>query len=768
MSLMRYNPNANLTLEPMKKPTTYSKTFIFIITFLLLSCGMVAQTLNRPTPIRNPNFGGSGAGWTAACASASFNEYFVNFTWSGTPNVNSDNTFVLELSDATGNFTNPTALTTITDKNNSNDFNIQFSLPSNTRGNGYKLRVKSTSPVLFSPETIAYNMYYINYRNPIRITENGSGIIGNGKIAICDGGTAVIAVDNVPNAETYQYIWRRSSTVLPDKSASITVSNNGMYSVEIDYGNVCSGSAGTLSNLITVEGGTKLGVAINTPTTTEFCAGETAAPLEATINNPDLFYTWYKNNIEVNARTRGQFSYTIDTNLADFNGDYTVKIEGDGICSETTAPITITKIGGFTITETNTLDMVILPGQTKTLEVNTTANSPTYQWFRNGVAISGATNNTYNTTEAGTYYVQVLQSGACAATTNSATTTIVAPTSLELITNYTTGYTDCENSSILLDVNTINAVSAAGIKTDVTADLKENLTYQWKKDGTDVPGATTATISLTEVAENGIYTLEARVASFLMTSNSLPVVLKSNEAVSITASDLTVCNSTETISVSTTNNLTGETFQWLKNGTVINTTDTTLTTSEVGIYQLVISREGCPISSNEITISPFDASLITLDSPEAVVFPEGGSKTITATGGTAYEWKDSSNNLISSSNTVTLTNEGTYVLTAFIDACVVSKEITVTYRDTFRIPNVITVNGDGINDLWLLPNTYSKKDDVNVIIYNSQGVEIFNVTNYQNNWPTSTMVFPSQNLIFYYTIKKGGDILKQGTITVIK
>lgn len=765
---MRYNPNANLTLEHMKKPTTYSKTLVFIITFLVFSCGLVAQTLNTPTPIRNPNFGGSGAGWTAACASASFNEYFVNFTWSANPNVNSDNTFVLELSDATGNFTNPIVLTTVTDRNNSNDFNIQFSLPTNTRGNGYKLRVKSTSPVLFSPETIAYNMYYINYRNPIRITENGSGIIGNGKIAICDGGTAVIAVDNVPNAETYQYIWRRSSTVLPDKGPSITVSQNGMYSVEIDYGNVCSGSAGTLSNLITVEGGTKLGIAINAPTTTAFCAGETAAPLEATINNSDLFYTWYKNNVEVSARTRGQFSYTIDTNLPDFNGDYTVKIEGDGICSETTAPVTITKTGGFTVTETNALDMVILPGQTKTLEVNTTASSPTYQWFRNGTAIAGATNNTYNTTQAGTYYVQVLQRGACAATTNSGTTTIVAPTSLELVTNYTTSYSDCDNSTILLDVNIINAVSSAGIRTDVTADLKDSLSYQWKKDGIDVPGATAATISLTQVTENGVYTLDASIASFLMTSNSLPVVLKSDEVVSITASDLTVCNNTETITVSTTNNLTGETFQWLRNGTVVNTTDTTLATSETGIYQLVISREGCPITSNEITINPFDASLISLDAPEDLVLVEGSSRTVTANGGTAYEWRDESNNVISNSSSVILTNEGTYILTAFIDACVVLKEITVSYRDTFRIPNVITVNGDGINDLWLLPNTYANQDDVRVIIQNTQGTELLNVTNYQNNWPQSSMTFPTQNMIFYYTLQKGNEVVKQGTITVIK
>jgi len=752
----------------MKNPTMYSKHLVLTFALLLFSLGLIAQTLNTPTPIKNPNFGGSGSAWTSACASATFNEYFVNFTWVASPNVNSDNNFVLELSNASGDFTTPTALTTITDKNSNIDFNIKFVLPTNTRGSGYKLRVKSTSPVLYSPATIGYNMYYIDYKSPIRITENGSGVIANGKISVCDGGSAVIAVDNVPNAETYQYIWRKSSTVLAAKGPSITVSDSGMYTVEIDYGQVCSGSAGTLSNLITVEAGTKIGISINTPAQTSFCAGEAAAPLEATLNNAAIFYTWYKDGTVVSPKTQGKFSYNIDTNTADFNGDYTVKIEGDGICSETTTAVAITKTGEFTITENNALDMVILPGQTKSLSITTTANSPTYQWYRNGSAVSGATNNSLSTTQSGVYYVQVTQSGSCAATTNSKNTTIVAPASLELSTNYTTAYENCKNSTIGLDVIAINAVAPNGTKIDVTADLKNTLSYQWKKDGVAVSGGTTSSLNLSDVTENGDYVLEASIDAFSMVSNSLSVVLTTSETLEITASEITICNTTDPISITTTTDVTGETFQWLKNGVSINTTDATLVTTEIGIYQLVISRGGCPVTSNEITIQPFDASLISLDTPTAVVFPEGSSKTITASGGTAYEWTDAANTSMSSTNTVTLTTEGTYMLKAYIDACVVLKEITVTYKDTFRIPNVITVNGDGINDLWLLPNTYSKKADIGVVIYNSQGVEVFNVTDYQNNWPQSTTEFPSQNMVFYYTIKKGSEILKQGTITVIK
>lgn len=751
----------------MKIPTTFTKT-ILLLAVLLVSVGAVAQTLNRPVPIKNPNFGGTGGPWTSACPSISFNEYYVNFTWVANPNVNSDNTFVLELSNGEGDFTNPTALTIVSDKNNDTNFDIRFVLPTTTRGSNYKLRVKSTSPVLFSPETAGFNMYYLDYRNPIRITENGRGVIGNGTISLCNGGTATIAIDNVPNADTYQYIWRRSSTVLPDKGPSITVSQGGMYTVEIDYGPVCSGSAGTLSNMITVEVGTALGVSINAPRQTSFCAGETAAPLEATLANSDVFYTWFKDGNIVSPRTRGNFSFTIDTNLSDFDGDYSVKVEGDGICSETTAPVSISKTGAFTITEENALDMVLLPGETKTLSISTTAVSPTYQWFRNGSPIANAINNSLVISADGAYNVQVSQGGTCAATTNSKITNVVAPERLELAIDYTTQYSDCQNSSIVIAVQTINAISTGGTITNVTTDLRESLNYVWQRDGVDLRSSTTASLSLSDISENGTYNLTATIEGFSTTSNSLNVVLRTDEVLTIAASDLTVCNTTDQITLNTSTDLAGETFQWLRNGAVINSTDASLQTTEIGTYQLLISREGCLVPSNEVIISPFDESLITLDSPEAVVFVEGSSKTITASGGTAYEWTDSTNNIISSSNAVTLTTEGNYTLTAYIDACVVIKSITVTYRDTFRIPNVITVNGDGINDFWFLPNSFSNQPDVNVIIFNDRGEEVFNVTNYQNNWPENNQGFTSQNMIFYYTIKKGGDTLRQGTITVIK
>jgi len=438
------------------------------------------------------------------------------------------------------------------------------------------------------------------------------------------------------------------------------------------------------------------------------------------------------------------------------------------ICTETSPALTISKTGEFTITSIHNLDIVLLPSETKSLGVTTTAASPTYQWYKDGAPITGEISKDYEASEAGEYYVQVTQGGACSSVENSEKTTIVSPTSFEITATYSSEYEECKNSSIVLSIASILAIASDGTKTDVTQDLSAKLEYQWKKDGQNISGATSSSISLTNPSENGNYILEASIEDFNSASEALAVTLKSDENVTIAASNLVACNTSESITISTTTDLNGESFAWFKDGKVINTTATELATNETGVYQLLINRTGCPITSNEITISPLDESLITLDKPENVVFPEGSSETITANGGTSYEWLDADNSILSSSSSITLRDEGTYILKAYIEDCLIIKEIVVTYKDTFKIPNVITVNGDGINDLWLIPNTYSKKPEVNVTIYNEQGVEVLNVNDYQNNWPESSTSFPSQNMIFYYKIKNGGDILKQGTITVIK
>ncbi|MBU2900580.1 gliding motility-associated C-terminal domain-containing protein [Maribacter dokdonensis] len=723
-----------------------------------------AIVLNAPEPADNPNLSGS-TPWTAVCAGNSgFNEYFVNITWIGT--ANAGNEFILELSDATGSFANAQTLQTISDKNTVKDFDTSFAIPTDTRGEGYKMRVRSTDPEKIGNESPAYNMYYMDVTSNLNISEQGDGVPPG---TVCSTGPITLQVDNISNPETYQYIWFRSGTELAGETGhTLNVTQSGMYNVYIDYGPRCTGSGNTDSNIVDVTiGGSGTGIAVTAPSKTALCSTDSET---LTIDQTDASwsYQWFKNDVAILGATAT--SYTVDASVAGFEGDYAIEISSTGICNERSSAITITNADVYTVDVENEINMVLLPTQSQTLSVSTTANTPSYKWFRNGIEIAGETNSAITISQDGEYYAEVTQTGgSCSVSSkNSDVTTVVSPASFEMTINYTNAYTSCESTSTILGVEQINAVATDGTKTDVTSALVDGFTYQWTKDGTAVSGATSSTISLASNAENGTYDLNASVDSFTVDSNSLTVQLLTSETISIASSGTVFCSGGETITLSTSSDLGSSTFEWQLDGTSVNTTDTSLTVSTAGSYRLAVNRDGCALLSNEIVISPLDENLITLDPGTEIVMPEGTTKLVTASGGTAYRWLDANAVEIGNVDSITFTEAGSYTLIASIDNCEIIRQVEVSYLDTFKVPNVITVNGDGINDQWVIPNSYSNKADVNIIIYNEQGQEIVNEFDYKNNWPQSTTAFTKQNMVFYYKIRNASEVLKQGTITVIR
>ncbi|HBU79384.1 MAG TPA: hypothetical protein DEF18_14895, partial [Muricauda sp.] len=527
--------------------------------------------------------------------------------------------------------------------------------------------------------------------------------------------------------------------------------------------------ANTMSNYIEISTGSSAGLAINGASSISLCPGETHL-LQANISGEGLTYKWYKDGAVVSGPTVDASSFTVDAGTSGFEGSYKVEISGSGVCTELSAPVTVSNSSSFEITLDNEENIVLLPAQTKTLSVTTSASNASYQWYKNGVAITDATSNTLNVDTIGEYYVTVTDSGgSCApAPIASATTKVVSPQSFEFVVDYIGTYGSCESVDATLSLTTINAVSSNGSKTDVTTDLQNSFDYQWKLNGSNIAAETAKTITVSNQEENGAYTLIGTLDAFQATSNTLQVKLASKETLQITANGTVFCDGGEPIVLESTTDLTNESFEWKKDGTVVNTSSQNLTVSGPGVYQLVITSNDCPLVSNQVTITAFDESLLVLDKSKDLIIIEGETETLTASGADSYEWYDAGNNLISSNSYYDFTEEGEYLLIATFGTCTVSKVITITYRDMFAIPNVITANGDGINDLWVLPNTYSRDPNVLVTIFNERGEQVFSQAGYENNWPQSTTSFNKQNMIFYYKVTRGGKSLKQGTITVIK
>ena len=149
-----------------------------------------------------------------------------------------------------------------------------------------------------------------------------------------------------------------------------------------------------------------------------------------------------------------------------------------------------------------------------------------YQWYLNGVAISGAKSSTYKVAQAinketeGTYSVVINSStryggtGAPLQVTAKATVTVNDPTeiirqpSLEPV------------SGINLGGSRVWTVNAAG----------SNLRYQWQKNGTDLPGQTDKSLRLTDAKkqDEGLY--RVNITGSLGTATSQDFVLEINRA----------------------------------------------------------------------------------------------------------------------------------------------------------------------------------------------------------------------------------------------
>ena len=104
--------------------------------------------------------------------------------------------------------------------------------------------------------------------------------------------------------------------------------------------------------------------------------------------------------------------------------------------------------------------------------VDLTANEgDSYQWFKNAVAIDGATSRSFTATETGDYTVEVINSGGCSGVSLPTTVTVNSTPTIDILPSGTTYL--CSG--------------------DVELRAGEASLYQWIQDGIDIPDATLRT-----------------------------------------------------------------------------------------------------------------------------------------------------------------------------------------------------------------------------------------------------------------------------------
>jgi hypothetical protein len=176
-------------------------------------------------------------------------------------------------------------------------------------------------------------------------------------------------------------------------------------------------------------------------------------------------YQWIKDGSDIVGAT-GQ------TYPATESGTYRVRVSNAAGCTATSIgksvtinPLPIPAISG---------PAAICPGDTALLETGTFSS---YQWIRGGEDIAGATSQTYGASLAGTYSVRVTDGNNCEGTSAG------HPLAVHPLPTLSGPAQICFGQAALLTAGTFSS-------------------YQWVKDGLDIPGATSQDYSATEA---GLY-----------------------------------------------------------------------------------------------------------------------------------------------------------------------------------------------------------------------------------------------------------------------
>lgn len=664
--------------------------------------------------------------FTQACASASFNTYNFSFSFFPVQNLGASNQFIVELSDRNGSFASPVIVKTLT--NTTSPVTSNFSLPPDTYGEGYRIRVRSTNPVKVSPNSNAFAAYYAVHNQPFSINGN------NGTVTLCGAEDYLLQIDNngTPASPLYypalNYIWYKNFIEIPGEDGpSLRVTQPGSYYVVVDYGTCVMNS---YSNIVQVQAQSALSPTIQAEdNSTAICPNDTRT-LTSVLQNASYSYKWYKNNILIPGANASTYE-------ASEGGVYHLEITVGG-CTFESNPITL-EIIDFNLSLSTPSEIVLIPGETITVNAVTDAQNPQFQWHKNGPAIPGAIQSSLNITQAGTYKVVVTEAVPCNIVKES-TVSVVYPLGFDVEIQAAAGYSSCVSSSTTLSIAQFDAITE-----DDPINLigrTNNYTYQWYKNSIAVAGAVTPLLLINSPAQNGSYVLKITIPDFgVVTSNALDVNLAIENAVISSGGSLCE-NGTVLLSSNITNP--AYAYQWFKNDIAIaGAVSNTYTASAEGNYHLVITSGACTRQSNTLAlqIATFN---ITTTTPSLDILIPGEQKTLSiSTDAVTPQFAWYRNDILiagANQNSYNAVQNGTYkVVVTQNQGCLVQKEkiFVLEYPTSFEvtiapdaayaacgsapailaITNFIAHTSQGIIDLTNRSNTYSyqwHKNDIPV------------------------------------------------------
>ena len=337
------------------------------------------------------------------------------------------------------------------------------------------------------------------------------------------------------------------------------------------------------------------------PANQSVVAGGSATFTVAVTGTGPFTYQWKKNGTNISGATNSSYT-TPGASLGDSGAGYSVVVSNaaDTVTSNS-ATLTVSQATVAPAINTQPVNQTVTAGQTATFWVTATGTGPfNYQWKKGGTDISGATSSAYTTpatssADSGAQYSVVVSNSAGTVTSSSATLTVTVPPAIS---------TQPASQTVTAGQTATFAVAATG-----TAPL----TYQWRKNGSNISGATSSTYTTPATVSgdnNAVFTVVVSNSAGTVASSSATLTVNAPPAISTQPAARTVtAGQTATFSVTATG-IAPLSYQWRKNGTNISgatsssyTTPATTSADNNAVFTVVVSNSAGTVTSSNATLT---------------------------------------------------------------------------------------------------------------------------------------------------------------------
>jgi hypothetical protein len=334
-----------------------------------------------------------------------------------------------------------------------------------------------------------------------------------------------------------------------------------------------------------------------------------------------LSYQWRKDGVAITGGTAA--TYSVPALRGVDAGSYDVVVSN--LASSVTSAKAVLSVNTAPAITQQPVALTVITGITAKFSVTATGGAPlSYQWFKGATPITGATESTLTFSpvvlaDAADYSVKVTNTLG-SATSNSAALSL---TSGPMLTRQPVAVAVNPGKSASFTVAAVGPSNAGAI------------TYQWRKNGVAISGATGATYTIAAAAAThvGLYDVLAKNGSGSMLSTGVPLTLNVAAAIKTAPAAVAVnpgASTTLSVAVSGT---TPFTYQWRRAGVAVSGANQSTYTiasaqsSNVGSYDVVVGNVVNTVTSTAALVRLNSPVSITTQ-PAATTVNPGASKTL--------------------------------------------------------------------------------------------------------------------------------------------